>query len=162
LYGIAETGSAVILGRSGGTTGFGRFVFHYHPEYAGALSTYVQHRDGQSWLQIDRDAKLESHYLDTIPAAVEELLKLEGLDRSEIAVVFPPYLSVADPAELAARVGIPRSRFVDLAADADLFTSSLPYALEHARRHKRVSSGDIGLIVSVGSGVQVGCATYRF
>jgi amino acid adenylation domain-containing protein len=162
LYGIAETGSAVILGSTGGTTGFGQFVFHHHPEYGRALSTYVQHRDGQSWLQIDRDPKLEAHYLDTFPAAVEELLKLEGLDRSEIALVFPPYLSAAGRAELAARIGIPSSRFVDVAADADLFTSSLPYALEHAWRHTRVSSGDVGLIVSVGSGLQVGCATYRF
>jgi amino acid adenylation domain-containing protein len=162
LYGIAETGSAVILGRTGGTTGFGRFVFHHHPEYGGALSTYVQHRDGQSWLQIDRDPKLDAHYLDTIPAAVEELLKFEGLDRSEIAAVLPPYLSVAGRAELAARIGIPRSRFVDLAADADPFSSSLPYALDNAWRHKLVSSGDIGLIVTVGSGIQVGCATYRF
>jgi 3-oxoacyl-[acyl-carrier-protein] synthase III len=162
LYGIAETGSAVILGSTGGTTGFGQFVFHHHPEYGRALSTYVQHRDGQSWLQIDRDPKLEAHYLDTIPAAVEELLKLEGLDRSEIALVFSPYLSAAGRAELAARIGIRSSRFVDVAADADLFTSSLPYALEHAWRHTRVSSGDVGLIVSVGSGLQVGCATYRF
>ncbi|MDT5284773.1 MAG: hypothetical protein QOJ20_5968 [Mycobacterium sp.] len=162
LYGLSETGSAVILGSSGGTAGFGRFVFHHHPEYGGALSTYFQHRDGRSWLQIDRDPKLAAHYLDTIPSAVDELLKLEGLDRSEIAVVFPPYLSLADRAELAARIGIPRSLFVDVVADADLFSSSVPYALEHAWRQKLVSSGDIGLIVSVGSGVEVGCATYRF
>ena len=162
LLGIKQTGSAVILGHSDGTTGFGQFVFHHHPEYGRALSTYVQHRNGQSWLQIDRGPELEAHYLDTIPAAVEELLKLEGLNRSQIAVVFPPYLSVAGRAELAARIGIPTSRFVDVAADADLFTSSLPYALEHAWRDTRVGSGDIGLIVSVGSGVQVGCATYRF
>ncbi|MGO9652718.1 amino acid adenylation domain-containing protein [Mycobacterium sp.] len=162
LYGIAETGSAVILGRTDGTTGFGQFVFHHHPEYGRALSTYVQHRDGQSWLQIDRDPNLEAHYLDTIPAAVEELLKLEGLGRSEIALVFPPYLSAAGRAELAARIGIPSSRFVDVAAEADLFTSSVPYALEHAWRHTRLSSGDVGLIVSVGSGLQVGCTTYRF
>jgi 3-oxoacyl-[acyl-carrier-protein] synthase III len=38
----------------------------------------------------------------------------------------------------------------------------VPYALDHALRHQLVSPGDIGLIVSVGSGVQVGCATYRF
>jgi 3-oxoacyl-[acyl-carrier-protein] synthase III len=76
--------------------------------------------------------------------------------------VFPPYLSLADRAELAARIGIPRSLFVDVVADADLFSSSVPYALEHAWRQKLVSSGDIGLIVSVGSGVEVGCATYRF
>jgi 3-oxoacyl-[acyl-carrier-protein] synthase III len=93
-------------------------------------------------------------------------LKLEELDSSEIAAVFPPSLSPADRTELAARLRIPSSRFVDLAADTaagtDLFSSSLPYGLQHASRHKLVKPGDIGLIVSVGSGVQVGCATYRF
>jgi 3-oxoacyl-[acyl-carrier-protein] synthase III len=162
LYGLSETGSAVILGRAGGTEGFGRFVFHHHPEYGEALTTYFQHREGQSWLQVERDPNLATHYLDCIPAAVEELLKLEELDSSEIAAVFPPYLSNADRADLAARLNIPSSLFVDLGAESDPFSSCLPQALQQARRHKLVRSGDIGLIVSVGSGVQVGCATYRF
>lgn len=118
--------------------------------------------NGHSWLQIDRDPNLSAHYLDCIPAAVEELLKLEELDASEIAAVFPPCLCSADRTELAARLRIQSSHFVDFDADTDLFSSSLPYGLQHAWRHKLMRPGDIGLIVSVGSGVQVGCATYRF
>ncbi len=162
LYGISETGSAVIVGRSDGTAGFGRFVFHHHPEYGGALETYVQQRDGKPWLQIDRDPNLAAHYLDCIPAAVEELLKLEELDCSQIAAVFPPHLPPADRTELAERLNIPVSRFVELATESDPFSSCLPYGLQHAWRHQLVSSGDIGLIMSVGSGIEVGCATYRF
>ncbi len=162
LYGLSETGSAVILSRTEGTTGFGRFVFHHHPEHADALTTYTRQRDGQTWLEIDRDPKLVGHYRDAIPAAVEELLRQEGLSTSDIAVVFPPQLPLVDLTELAEHIGIPSWRFIDLAADADLFSSSLPYGLEHAWRHELVSSGDIGLIVSVGSGLQVGCTTYRF
>ena len=162
LYGLSETGSAVILSRAGDTDGFGRFVFHHHPEYSEALTTYFQHRDGQSWLQIDGDPNLATRYLDCIPAAVEELLKLEEVDASEIAAVFPPYLSDADRTELAERLNIPSSRFVDLATESDPFSSCLPYGLQHARRRNLVRSGDIGLIVTVGSGVQIGCATYRF
>jgi 3-oxoacyl-[acyl-carrier-protein] synthase III len=162
LYGISETGSAVILGRADGAVGFGRFVFHHHPEYGDALQTYFQRRDQESWLQIDRDPNLAARYVDCIPAAVEELLKLEELDCSEIAAVFPPHLSPADRTELAARLNIPLSRFVDPPGESDPFSSCVPYGLEHAWRHRLVSSGDIGLIVSAGSGVEVGCATYRF
>jgi 3-oxoacyl-[acyl-carrier-protein] synthase III len=162
LYGLGETGSAVMLGRAGDTEGFGRFVFHNHPEYGQALATYFQHREGQSWLQVDRDPNLATHYLDCIPAAVEELLKLEEVDCSEIAAVFPPYLTDTDRTELAARLNIPSSRFVDLAADADPFSSCLPQALQQARRQGLVKPGDVALIISVGSGIQVGCATYRF
>ncbi|WP_176358215.1 non-ribosomal peptide synthetase [Mycobacterium persicum] len=162
LYGLGETGSAVILGRSDGDSGFGRFVFHHHPEYVSALETYLQQGDGRSWLQIDRDPNLSARYLDCIPAAVEELLKLEELDCSQIAAVFPPHLSQADRAELAVRLNIPDSQFIDLATESDLFSSCLPYELEHAWRHQLVRPGDIGLVISVGSGIEVGCATYRF
>jgi amino acid adenylation domain-containing protein len=162
LYGLLETGSAVILGPADGATGFGQFVFHHHPEYSGALATYFQHRDGHGWLEIDRDPNLAAYYLDCIPPAVEELLKLEELDSSEIAAVFPPFLCGADRTELAARLRIPSSRFIDLPADTDLFSSSVAYGLQHAWRNRLVKPGDIGLIVSVGSGIQVGCATYRF
>jgi amino acid adenylation domain-containing protein len=161
-YGITETGSALMLGRSDGTAGFGRFVFHHHPEYSGALETYATHSEGHTWLKIDRDPNLTAHYLDCIPAAVEELLKLEELDCLDVAVVFAPYVSLADSIELAERIRIPRSRFVHFASDTDPFSSSLPYGLEHAWRQKLVNPGDIGLIVSVGSGVEVGCTTYRF
>ena len=148
--------------KHGGTAGFGQFVFHHRPENAEALATYIRHEDGHSWLQIDREPKLTTHYLDAIPAAVEELLKLEGLEPADIAAVFPPHLAAADLTEMARRINIPRARLVEVDADADLFTSSVPYALDHALRHQQVKPGDIGLIVSVGSGVQVGCATYRF
>jgi hypothetical protein len=46
--------------------------------------------------------------------------------------------------------------------DTNSLTSSLPYGLKHARRHGLTRPGDIALIVTVGSGVQVGCSTYRF
>jgi amino acid adenylation domain-containing protein len=161
-YGLNETGSAMILGSDGGTAGFGQFVFHHRPENAEALATYVRHEDGHSWLQVDREPKLVTHYLDAIPAAVEELLSLEGLEPDDIAVVFPPHLAAADLTEMARRINISRDRLVEVVANADLFTSSVPYALDHALRHQQVKPGDIGLIVSVGSGVQVGCATYRF
>ncbi|MGH3555671.1 MAG: hypothetical protein ACRDT5_24375 [Mycobacterium sp.] len=38
----------------------------------------------------------------------------------------------------------------------------MPYGLEQARQRGMVQPGDIALIVTVGSGVEVGCTTYRF
>jgi 3-oxoacyl-[acyl-carrier-protein] synthase III len=56
---------------------------------------------------------------------------------------------------------ISRDKFVDVARK-DLFTSSLPYALEHIREQNLVEPGDIGLIIAIGSGIQVGCCIYHF
>jgi amino acid adenylation domain-containing protein len=162
LNGISEMGSAVLLSRSDGAEGFGRFVFQHHPEYSGALATYTQQHQGRTWLQIDRDPDLSAIYLNCIRSAVKELLTLEGLDPTDIAIVLPPYLSPTALDELAARIGIPRSRFVDLDGGTDPFTSSVPYGLGHIRRQGLARPGDIALIVAVGSGVQVGCTTYRF
>lgn len=162
LLGITEMGSAVVLGSGDGTVGFGQFVFHHHPEHADALTTYTRNRHGRTWLQIDWDPKLTAHYLDCIPAAVEELLQTEGLAPTDIAAVFPPFLPVADRAELAGRLNLSSSLFVDLPVDADPFSSALPYGLQVATGQGLVRSGDIGLIITVGSGLQVGCTTYRF
>jgi 3-oxoacyl-[acyl-carrier-protein] synthase III len=162
LTGISQTGSAILLSRSDGTEGFGRFIFQHYPEYSGALATYTQQRDGRCRLQIEHDPNLAAIYLSCIPSAAKELLTLEGLDPSDIAVVLPPQLSTAELDELAAQIGIPRSRFIEFGVDTDLFTSSLPYGLEHARRHGLARPGDIALILTVGSGVTIGCTTYRF
>lgn len=165
LHGITETGSALLLTPSDGAEGFGRFVFGHYPEYAGALTTYTQQHQGRTWLRIDRDPNLTAVYLNCLGSAVKELLVLEGLEPADVALVFPPYLSGTAIGELAARIGIPRSRFIDLYDDGmvtDPFTSSLPYAVEHARQRGLARSGDVALIVTVGSGVEVGCTTYRF
>ncbi len=165
LNGITEMGSAILLSRSDGTDGFGRFVFQHHPEHRAALETYTQHRDGRTWLRIDRDPNLAALYLSCLPAAAKELLVLEGLAPADIALVLPPHLSGAALDELAAQLGIPRSRFVspaDLGEVTDPFTSALPLGLDHVRRHGLAQPGDIALILTVGSGVEVGCTTYRF
>ncbi|WP_343574197.1 amino acid adenylation domain-containing protein [Mycobacterium sp.] len=161
-YGLSETGSAVILSPTDGSQGFGRFVFRHYPEYADALVTYTSHSDDRTWLEIDRDPELAAHYLDIIADAVGELLKLEAIASADIAAVFPPHLSPADRDELATRLGIASSLFVAPAGDADPFSSSVPHGLQHAWQHGLVRSDDVGLIVSVGSGLQVGCTTYRF
>ena len=138
----------MILGSTGGTAGFGQFVFHHRPENAEALTTYIRHEDGHSWLQIDREPKLTTHYLDAIPAAVEELLKLEGLESSDIAAVFPPHLAARTSPKWP---GASTSRARGSSKSTPTPTCSprrCRMRCDHARRHQQVKPGDIGLIVS--------------
>lgn len=163
--GIAETGSAIMLSPSAGPEGFGRFVFDHHPEHRGALATHTQERDGRTWLRVDRDPNLAAIYVSCLPSAVKQLLTLETLEPEDIALVFGPYLPGAALDDLAARIGVDRSRFVDLEAQGwttDPFTSTLPYQIADAQRRGLVKPGDVALIMAVGSGVEVGCTTYRF
>lgn len=162
-YGVAEMGSAVLLDRSvEGDCGFGDFAFGHFPEYSGALETFSRHTNGRTWLQVDRDPDLIAHYLDAIPSVVEQLLKSEDLTNEDVGIVFAPFLPPAALTELARRIRVEPSRFLETPTGADPFTSSFPLGLQEARRRALVTPGDVGLIIAVGSGVEVGCATYHF
>jgi len=93
--------------------------------------------------------------------AVSEFLSAEGIDREELAVVMSPQVSPGFVPALAAALRIDRARFVDVCRpEGDLFTSSLPAAFAEAAG--RAKPGDLGLIINVAAGIEVGCATYVF
>jgi 3-oxoacyl-[acyl-carrier-protein] synthase-3 len=112
-------------------------------------------------MQFHIDPRLEEYLLEYVPPAVEELLALEGLALPRVQAVLPPQLSSQFITALADRLGMPRERFVDIAAEgADYFTSTLACTMEHARKHGLVKRGDVALVINVGSGLQVGSAAY--
>jgi 3-oxoacyl-[acyl-carrier-protein] synthase III len=164
LRGIQETGSAVILDVSAdGETGFGNFVFKYFTEHIEAISAYATIRNGKTGMHFEKAPELESYYPQCIREAVDDLLRVEQLDIAQVKVILPPQISTAFITALSDTMNVSRDKFVDIPhEDADLFTSSLVYTLQYAREQQRVNPGDIGLIISVGAGIQVGCATYYF
>jgi amino acid adenylation domain-containing protein len=163
LLGVEETGSALILDKSpDGTTGFGNFVFKYFTDYIEAFDAHSELRNGKMTMRYVQDPRLEEYYLQCIQETVGELLAIEGLDLSQIKVVLPPQISTGFIDALSAAMPVEREKFVDVQAQHNLLTSSLPYALQYARERQLVQPGDIALLISVGSGIQVGCATYYF
>jgi 3-oxoacyl-[acyl-carrier-protein] synthase III len=164
LLGIAEVGSAVILDNSpDNTEGFGNFIFRSFKDYSRALSSWVVQKDGKTGLHIQRTGDLEALYLKCIPQTVEELLSSEGLCMDDIAIILPPQISTGFVSRLAETLKVTRDRFVDIAEDGrDLFSSTLPYTMRYAKQKRRVHRGDIGLIINVGSGIQIGGAIYYF
>ena len=163
LLGIEETASALLIDEAPeGEAGFGSFLFRSFTEHSDAFVSYLTNRDGKAYLRFARHRDLERHYIRAIVATVEELLRNEGIEVGGIARIFPPQISSAFITELSRAMDLPRNRFVDaVQGGRDLFTSSVPFALRRARDEGLVGPGDVGLIVSVGSGIQVGCALYR-
>lgn len=164
LYGLEQTGSVMILDESpGGSAGFGGFVFRYFSEYQDALKAMINSGIRPVHLEICRDGALDDYYIACIPGVVQELLEREGLDMSQINVIFPPQLSSSFILKLSEKMNILPGKFVDTAqAGRDFFTSSPAYALRYAQENGQAAAGDIGLIIAVGSGIQVGCAVYYF
>lgn len=164
LLGIAEVGSAVILDTSpDAAVGFGNFVFRTFDNYLGTFSSWLAQEGGQTSLGFARQDDLETAYLKCIPPAVNELLHEEGLRLGDIKIVLPPQISTTFVPRLRDAMPPSHAEFVDLTGDHnDLYSSTLAYTFRQVREQGWVRKGDIGLIINVGSGIQVGCATYYF
>jgi 3-oxoacyl-[acyl-carrier-protein] synthase III len=164
LLGIEETGSALLLDvASENGEGFGGFLFRAFPEHSEAFVSYLTNRDGKTYLRFARKADLERRYVAAIAESAAELLCQEGVEPSRLARIFPPQISSSFIVRLSETMGLPGERFVDVVQGGrDLATSSLPFALRHARDRGLVRRGDVGLLVTAGSGIQVGCALYYF
>jgi len=162
--GVRETASALILDVQPVTgKGFSRFHFSYHEESLHAYKTYYSTGDSNPYLHVMKDAHLEKLYIAGILPAVHGLLQIEGLDLNRIDRIFPPQISSGFITQLSKKLNFPLEKFVDIVGEGpDYFSSSLPYALEEAYKKELVKAGDTGLIIAVGSGIQVGCALYHF
>ncbi|TME13747.1 MAG: hypothetical protein E6I80_01495, partial [Chloroflexi bacterium] len=135
----------------------------YSTEHIEAYSAYTAVRSGKAGMHFEQAPELETYYLQCIRDSVDELLRVEQLDMAQVKVILPPQISAVFITALSDTMNINRDKFVDVShKDGDLFTSSLAYTLQYVRKQRLVEPGDIGLIISVGAGVQVGCATYYF
>jgi 3-oxoacyl-[acyl-carrier-protein] synthase III len=164
LVGVRETASALILESDPlSEKGFSNFLFNYNTESLNTYTTYYNARDSNPHLQILKDPGLDALYIECILPVVEKLLKMEGLDLNHIDMIFPPQISSDFIKRLSEKLDLPLERFIDVAGDGpDLFSSSLAYSFEHAVENGLVKPGDTGLMIAVGSGIQVGCAIYYF
>lgn len=169
LRGVREAASALILSASpDGETGFGAMYIASYPAYAGSLRVFGrmrQHRVGEhlvARLFIEKHPGMEEQVIACIKATVDRLLAGEGLAADRIKAVLPPQVSPGFIVRLADALGWPREKFVDVSAEGDLFTSSLPFAFARLRDSAAPARGDIALIINAASGIEVGCALYHF
>ena len=164
LLGVCEIGSALIVEEAAADgVGFGTFLFRSFTDHLNAFTSHVTNRDGKRFLDVVESPDIERHYISGIVETVDELLSLEGLDMSHIDRIFPPQKSASFISRVAAALHVPEDKCVDaVGAGRDLFTSSVPCAWQFAYDNDLVTAGDVGLIICVGSGIQVGCAIYYF
>ncbi|WP_067473582.1 non-ribosomal peptide synthetase [Nocardia amamiensis] len=161
--GIGHMGSAAVLAASEGDgTGFGAFHFACYPEHLYALTAFTRIH-GDTGLEFEQHSGIEDIYLKLIHESLEEILNTTETGLSDIGVVLAPQISSDFLDVLADRIDIPRDRIVDVAGDGpDLYTSSVSAAMRYCHDNAVVRRGDIGIIIAVGAGIQVGCALYHF
>ncbi|WP_228853303.1 3-oxoacyl-[acyl-carrier-protein] synthase III C-terminal domain-containing protein [Aegicerativicinus sediminis] len=160
LLGVHETATAIILAYKPNTSkGFSRFNFCYNTDAITNYTTQATPKPINHYLKIHKTEHLEELYLNLISDSVEELLSTTNIKKEDIRTVFPPQLSASFISRLSKNLGINGDKFVDVAIDGeDLFTSSIPYCLNNSESKE----GTIALLITVGSGLQAGCALYYF
>jgi 3-oxoacyl-[acyl-carrier-protein] synthase III len=163
LVGLCQAGSALLLEEAPPDgPGFGRFLFRTHPEHLDARTARLTNREGRPFLAFAEDPELERRYLDVIGAVVRDLLAAEGLGREQLAWILPPQRSAAFVAAVEAALEVPPGTCVSaVCPEGDALTSSLPRGWAVLQEEGRLRSGEIGLMISVGSGIGVGCALYH-
>lgn len=142
--------------------GLGSVVFHRLPKYVDTLISGLhfgafahQTRSG-----MDRAIPL---LLEQIPTAVAELLRVEGKELKAVNALLVPQYVPEFRQRVADLLGIKPGRVFDPSEErADRYTCSLPYLLHWAQKKGVVGAGDVGLLIEVGSGLQVVCAVYYF
>jgi 3-oxoacyl-[acyl-carrier-protein] synthase III len=160
---ITETASAMILEPGPGRPGFGNFLFRSFTDYIDLLTCSLSSKGEGPSLSVVKDSRLEARFLECVPRVIHELLDMERLEPSEVALFIPPPLSPESIDALSDKLRVDRDRFVQVKGGGeDLFTSAVPYALDVVRHRGLARPGDIGLIISAGAGIEVGCAIYYF
>ncbi len=164
LLGIREMASATVLHESpDGETGFEAFCFRdfldYHERERTVGSWNAQ---GKAFLQSQRCPDRQQTFAACIEQTVVEFFAEQGLEREEIALLLPPQISRAFVESLAQQLGFLREQTVCIAEATDYASSSVPASYGYACEQGLAQPGDLGLIVSCGAGIQVGCALYRF
>jgi 3-oxoacyl-[acyl-carrier-protein] synthase III len=164
LIGVAETGSAALLDvSSDGIEGFEAFRFKSFPWYQDRLVTYTEMCEGQLVVSALRDPELSRIYRECVVETVREFLESEGVAMSEIDLIIPQHVEPGFVAELARGLAVEPEKCVDLATDQnDWLSASLVHSLEHVVGSGLATRGQLALLIAVGSGLQVGCALYRF
>ncbi len=165
LMGLCEMGSAMILHESeDGETGFLAFSFQQFPEHAHALRTFMTwNPQGKSYLERTADEDLYNTHLENIERSASRFLEEQHLEQTDIRFLIPPQISPTFVRAVSQQLGFSTADTIDVSrAGHDLATSSTPVAMQAILNENLAQKGDLGLIINVASGGQVGCALYRF
>jgi 3-oxoacyl-[acyl-carrier-protein] synthase III len=165
FQGLEEMASATLLEEAlDDSSGFLDFHFRDFPEHL-ALETSIAtpQSEGKCVLKFHRDAGLLDRYLDCIEVTLQEFLAEQKLSLDEIRWILPPQISEEFTEAFIKRLDADAARIpVHEKPNADMRTSSTPALLEALMESGRIQPGDLGLLINVGSGIQVGCALYQF
>jgi len=162
--GIFPTGAAVLLeSTENGNSGFSSFLFRTYTDIEELNESYIYYEGNNLCMKFHKAPSIQKIYIDTIARGLDEYLNRGAARLDEFDYLIPPQISPAFVSGLTEAIGSNQARVIDVSMpDGDLFNASFPKAFAHMIDSNMVSPGQKALILSVGSGYQVGVGTYTF
>ena len=157
---VASMGSALVLERSPDSTGFRSFHFSSYPEHLEGYSSHAEAGPRGPRLHVRSDSRLQQLYVEVLTRSVRDLFQRERLTPDDFQVFHGPALQPEFSARLAACLEVDAAMLAP-SRHGDPFTSA-PAASWEASRGREFPGGSLGLFMTVGPGIEVGCATYVF
>jgi 3-oxoacyl-[acyl-carrier-protein] synthase III len=165
LLGVRSMASAIILRESEGEGGFLAFGFKDYAEHVQLREVHAGwHEEGtRVYLTCNEQPQTWETMQKCLVLATKEFLAAQEYSATEIDWFLPTQHSSKSIQEIAAQLGIDRSKLIDLEPDrlGNPLSSLFPLALSRGMAAKQFKPGDKILIASVCPGLQVGCAIYR-
>jgi 3-oxoacyl-[acyl-carrier-protein] synthase III len=162
--GFCEIGVAALVDHAPDPLqGFSDFFYQSFPEYLGDYESYVFFRNGEWFSRGVQSEDIEAYYLQAVDSTISNYLRRINRDVRSFDVVIAPQISPSFIAKVCTVLGGDKGRFVDVTEnDDDLKAASVPVCLKYVLENGLTKPGQKGLVISVGSGIQVGCAVYTF
>jgi len=158
-----RSGAAMILVNDTKAWGFGRFFIESYPELADAMRSYSYFSKDGFKMFYKRDSGIEELLSEAIVTTVGRLNTKHQLNLDDFDFIVPPQISPEFIFKISERLELEISKVVDVTKRGkDLFNASIPRAMSKLLDNQEVKPGQKALIISAGSGIQVGCTTYRF
>ena len=157
VFDIHNMGSALLLENSAGQRGFSAFGSYSYPDHQNSYHAYTPLR-GFDTLVVERDAHIERAYREAIARSVDIFLKQHKTRIEDCAVIYPPQISPEFIAALSNDIHADPQQMVTCHKN-NLYTSSFAAGWEQSPLSH---TGDVGLCISVGPGINVACALYTY
>lgn len=165
LLGLEQMASAVLL-REDPTEerGFLAFAFEDHLDHLDAERVNAGwNADGRAFLLVHRAEDLEQRFAKCVQRSVQRFLQEQDIPPERVDLWLPPQVSCGFVRAVSEAVGFSAEKTVAVTRGrGNLATSSVPAAVREAIDSGRARPGSLALVATVGAGVQVGCALYRF
>lgn len=163
---FGDGAGAVVLSGSDAPGEQGLLSTHLHSDGTAGDLLYVDgavgRRDKSGFLKMSgRD--VFRHAVAKLSSSVDEALKAEGLEYSDVAWLVPHQANIRIIEGVAKKLNLPAKQVViTVDRHANTSAASIPLALDEAVRDGRIQKGDLVLMEALGGGLTWGSALARF